>query len=86
MRVMWLAAAALLLAGCSQRANNDAPGNPKGRFDPGETPGVAWKFSYDYLLSDGRIEAVQERHAARCEALGPQRCRITGMQYSVAED
>ncbi|WP_114227319.1 MULTISPECIES: DUF4349 domain-containing protein [Sphingomonas] len=86
MRVMGLAAAALLLAGCSQRANDSSSSVAKDSAGPGATPGVAWKFSYDYLLGNSQIEAVQERHAERCEQLGLARCRITGMQYSVGED
>lgn len=53
---------------------------------PTAAPGVAFKYSYDYQLDDGRISGVQEAHAARCEALGVMRCRITGLVYSLGED
>jgi hypothetical protein len=44
---------------------------------------VAFNYSYAFRLEAERIAAVQERHAARCEQLGPARCRITGMLYRV---
>src|SRR6478609_8995578 len=85
MRIMWFAAAALLLAGCSKQASD----HPSAHFDDDQTtsaPGVAWSFTYDYLLADNRIEGVQERHASRCEQLGLARCRITGLRYWVETD
>ena len=45
------------------------------------TPGVALSYEYGFRLPIERIAAVQEQHAAQCEALTPARCRITGMNY-----
>ena len=49
-------------------------------------PGVAFNYSYAFRLEAERIAPVQERHAAMCEALGPNRCRITGMLYRVRNE
>jgi hypothetical protein len=42
---------------------------------------VAFDYRYAFRLPPARIGAVQEQHAAACEKLGPDRCRITGMTY-----
>jgi hypothetical protein len=44
-------------------------------------PGVAFNYRYAFQLPSGRVAAAQEAHAAACEKLGIQRCRITGMRY-----
>jgi hypothetical protein len=44
-------------------------------------PGVAFNYSYAFRLPSARIAATQEAHAAACEKLGIERCRITGMRY-----
>lgn len=85
--------ALLLASGCSQKTE-DASGESAEVVDsyeaptvnPTAAPGVAFKYRYDYELADGRISAVQEAHAARCEAMGVTRCRITGLNYSLGED
>jgi hypothetical protein len=48
---------------------------------PTAAPGVAFNYRYAFRLAAERIAEVQEQHAARCEQLGPNRCRITGMLY-----
>ena len=50
---------------------------------PTAAPGVAFNYKYDFQLADEKISAVQEAHAARCEALGVARCRITGLNYTI---
>ena len=55
-------------------------------INPTAAPGVAFNYSYAFRLEAERIAAVQERHAARCEQLGPARCRITGMLYRVRSE
>lgn len=55
-------------------------------ISPTAAPGVAFNYRYAFRLPAERIEEVQERHAAGCEALGPNRCRITGMLYRVVGD
>jgi hypothetical protein len=53
---------------------------------PTAAPGVAFRYAYDFNLSDDRISATQEAHASACEKLGLARCRITGMSYSVDQN
>ncbi|HEY0012075.1 MAG TPA: hypothetical protein VGB79_04395 [Allosphingosinicella sp.] len=55
-------------------------------INPTAAPGVAFNYSYAFRLEAERIAAVQERHASRCEQLGPARCRITGMLYRVRSE
>ena len=55
-------------------------------ISPTAAPGVACNYRYAFRLPAERIEEVQERHAAGCEALGANRCRITGMLYRVVGD
>jgi len=52
-------------------------------ISPTAARGVAFMFSYDYSLDDGLISEVQEAHAASCEKLGVERCRITGLRYEI---
>jgi hypothetical protein len=60
-----------------------APGAPPRppEVSPTAAPGVAFDYRYAFRLPPARIGAVQEQHAAACEKLGPDRCRITGMTY-----
>ena len=48
-------------------------------------PGVAFSYSYAFRLPNANIASVQEAHAAACEKLGLNRCRITGMRYTVSD-
>jgi hypothetical protein len=56
------------------------------QVSPTAAPGVAFNYGYAFRLAAERIAAVQERHAARCEQLGINRCRITGMLYRVRSE
>lgn len=82
------AGACLLIAACSQqqtaadnssaeRASYEPP-----KVSPTAAPGVAWRYFYDYQLPDESIAAVQEKHAAACEAMGVAKCRITGLTFN----
>jgi hypothetical protein len=53
---------------------------------PNAAPGVAFNYRYAFVLADDSIAAVQEQHAGTCEKLGPTRCRITGMHYSLIDE
>ncbi len=53
---------------------------------PTAAPGVAFNYRYAFRLPAERIAEVQEQHAAICEQLGPDRCRITGMHYEVLSE
>src|SRR5262245_32324178 len=79
----------LLLCSCSandrqqpqRRESSDTSSPPN--ISPTAAPGVAFNYAYEFSLPDDRIAATQEAHASACENLGPARCRITGMSYSV---
>ena len=81
-----IAMLALLACGCSQESSQDS-GELMQEPDiaPAAAPSVAFRYSYAFELADGSISEVQEKHAAACEALGLDRCRITGFNYSVHE-
>jgi hypothetical protein len=53
---------------------------------PTAAPGVAFNYRYAFRLPAERVGEVQEQHAAMCEQLGPERCRITGLQYEVVSE
>lgn len=82
------------LTACSQADRSSDASAPEASSDVAEAPnialtaapGVSFNYAYQFLLPDDRISAAQEAHAAACEKLGPGRCRITGMRYSVSED
>lgn len=52
---------------------------------PTAAPGVAFSYRYGFRLPDDQVSAAQEAHAAACEKLGLDRCRITGMTYELDE-
>ncbi|HLL58426.1 MAG TPA: hypothetical protein VK391_00855 [Allosphingosinicella sp.] len=56
------------------------------QIGPTAAPGVAFNYRYAFRLPGERIAAVQEQHAAACEKLGLDRCRITGMRYRLMGD
>ena len=58
---------------------SQADGGPD--IGPTAAPGIAFNYRYAFRLPGERISAVQEQHAAACEKLGLDRCRITGMRY-----
>lgn len=90
----------LLAASCSQKSEDasresaadvaELSGTQSDRSAPDinlkAAPGVAFTYRYAFVVPDKAISALQERHAASCEKLGPERCRITGMQYSLGEN
>ncbi|HEV2599745.1 DUF4349 domain-containing protein [Sphingopyxis sp.] len=49
-------------------------------------PGVAFDYNYVFRLADNRIAKVQEEHAAACETLGVQRCRIVDVRYQLTDE
>ena len=91
---------AVALAGCSKRDDSSRGSPDLKTFDvseassnrappsigPTTAPGVAFSYKYDFSLADEKISAVQEAHAARCEALGVARCRITGLNYTIGDN
>lgn len=89
---------ALALAGCSERASKDAattesPAAAEAAADAGSprigieaAPGVAFDYAYTFRLADDRISKVQEEHAAACETLGVQRCRLVDVRYQLTDE
>ena len=61
------------------------PASPSAERAPGivptAAPGVAFNYRYGFGLPDANISVAQEAHAAACEKLRLNRCRITGMTY-----
>lgn len=72
--------AVLALAGCSKAPDGSDPGPTLGNAS---TAGLAFSYAYSLTLPARAIDELQEAHAAACEALGPERCRITGIAYDV---
>jgi hypothetical protein len=50
---------------------------------PTAAPGVAFNYQYAFRLAAERIKDVQKQHAAACEKLGLDHCRVTGMRYQL---
>ncbi len=63
---------------------NHLAGSDSAAPDIGVTsaPGVAFSYDYRFGLKSAKIAALQERHAAACETLGIDKCRITGLSFS----
>lgn len=68
----------------AQVAADTSAGGPN--INPAAAPGVAFNYSYSFVLPDRAIAVVQETHAAACERLGPTQCRITGMRYTLTDE
>ncbi len=90
---------ALALAGCSEKAADDAAvsettNTASDTADAAATPrivtevapGVAFDYAYTFRLTDNHISKVQEEHAAACETLGVQRCRIVDVRYQLTDE
>lgn len=91
---------ALLVTGCAKRETGSPQGSDLKTFDvaessdkrtppdigPSAAPGVAFDYKYAFRLTDEKISAVQEAHAARCEAMGLAKCRITGLDYTIGDN
>ena len=77
--VATLGIATFSLAGCSKAPDGADPGPALGNA----AAGLAFAYAYSLTLPARAIDDLQEAHAAACEALGPERCRITGIAYDV---
>ncbi len=49
---------------------------------PVSMPQIAYRFGYTFEVAGTNVKSLQERHADRCEALGPRKCRILSMDQS----
>jgi len=63
----------------------DASASPSAPGLPGGAPGVAFAYRYAFSLPGKAIADVQQRHAAACEELGPDKCQVTGMDFRQAD-
>lgn len=68
----------------TEEASADAATAP--RIGIEAAPGVAFDYAYVFRLADDRISKVQEEHAAACETLGIQRCRIVDVRYQLTDE
>ena len=69
----------LALAACSKAPEaGDGP-----ELGNAATAGLAFNYDYELTSPARTIADLQETHAAACEALGANRCRITGLSYTV---
>ncbi|WP_162527149.1 DUF4349 domain-containing protein [Sphingomonas solaris] len=78
----------LLLGGCSKAPEGTTVA--KEALPPGgaaaasaikvSVPQIAYTFGYSYRVPSGEIAALQDRHIALCDRLGPAGCRVIGMQ------
>jgi hypothetical protein len=85
MRVVAVLAALLVLAGCEQAPDqaDGGTGTAAAQSGPDTTSGGSFDYRYAFRMPSSRIAAVQESHARGCDQLGPARCRITAMRYTV---
>lgn len=81
-------------ASVSDTVTTESPAAAKGAADAASAPrigieaapGVAFDYAYTFRLADDRISKVQEEHAAACETLGVQRCRIVDVRYQLTDE
>lgn len=81
MRVVAALAALMLLAGCDAGQAGTAPQDTAQANAP-EAMG-AFDYRFAYRLPSDRVKAVLQSNADACDKLGPTRCQIDGMRYSV---
>ena len=85
LRLVALAAPICLSAGCGKAPDSaqEATADQAGTDITGSSAarGVAFQFSYDFILPARAISKVQRQHVAQCEQLGLARCRVSGIRY-----
>ena len=67
-------------------AEESADAEAAPRINVEAAPGVAFDYAYTFRLVDKHIAKVQEEHAAACETLGVQRCRIVDVRYQLSDE
>lgn len=80
MRVVAALVALMLLAGCDGGTNQATPPPAPDALSDGST---TYDYRYAYRLPSDRLKAVLQSNADACDRLGPTRCKIDGMRYSV---
>lgn len=53
---------------------------------PDVAPGVAFVYRFSFALADDKVSEAQGRHAAACERLGQNRCRVTAVRFDQQQD
>ena len=92
------AVSALALAGCGQEGSYEEVAESMTAADiaepmlveqdadggeiPVSIPQIAYIYEYGFRVAAGDMPALQERHVALCEAMGPQQCRVLEMRSS----
>ncbi len=70
------------LAACGAKTEHEAAEEQATpNVSPTAAPGVVFNYRYAFALDASGIAPIQEKHAATCEALSIQRCRITGLSF-----
>ncbi len=82
----FIASALILLSSCSEKPAEEAAQDSSYSgpdVSASAAPNVAFTYDYAFSLPNSAVVALQEQHATSCEKLGPTRCQITGMRYSL---
>lgn len=66
-------------------ADSAIPGAAGGNAIPVSVPQIAYIYEFGFRIATGRMSALQERHVAMCENLGPQSCQVLEMNQSGGE-
>jgi len=82
MRVVAALVALMLLAGCDAGQPGTPPAQDIAQSGAPEAMG-AFDYRYAYRLPSDRLKAVLQSNADACDKLGPTRCQIDGIRYSV---
>ncbi len=82
MRVVAALAALMLLAGCDGTANQ-AAAPAQDALSAGTEGSGGFDYRYAYRLPSDRLKAVLQSNADACDKLGPTRCKIDAMRYTV---
>jgi hypothetical protein len=85
MRVAAALGALITLAGCEGTAGHATASTPDSLASTGASGGSAVDYRYAYRLPSDRLKAVLQSNADACDRLGPTRCKIDAMRYSVDE-
>lgn len=88
MRFLAALAALVLLSGCETqpgKPGEDAAFRSADKAQAFVRTGSGFDYRYAFRLPGDRVKEVLQSNADACDRLGPARCRISGMRYSVSE-
>ncbi|RYD68584.1 MAG: hypothetical protein EOP58_00020 [Sphingomonadales bacterium] len=90
MRVVWILAAAVLLAGCdganrapAESAKDKSEFTAAANAEAFASTGTGFDYRYAYRIPGNRVKGVLQSNADACDRLGPARCKILSMRYRV---